>query len=316
MTDLPLVSVVIPVYNDEQYIAEAINSVLMQNYANLELIVIDDGSTDKTPDIILTFGNRVRFIRQKNAGSAVARNRGIQEATGKYIAFNDSDDLWAPNRLQQQVEFIENNPEYDAVCGVDVWVEEDFTLASVQEEEAKSGVHQVELLTESSGWHYLTILKKMPYHIINLMLSRELAKKLSFNPDLRRGQDLDYWLQLSRQTQIAHINQVYGYYRQLKKSISHRPHKRNYRLEIISSAISRFGITDMNGKSITQKELKNIFYGAHFSHGYELFHAKWYKRALKSFSKAIYVSPFKIGGLRYLIMSLFLFAMDAEKKYS
>jgi glycosyltransferase involved in cell wall biosynthesis len=113
----PLVSVVMPAYNAERHIAEAVNSVLAQTYRPLEIIVVDDGSTDATAETVRRLGPRVRFTTQANAGAGAARNRGVAMATGRYIAFLDADDSWPPEKLARQVEILETNPGCDLVFG-------------------------------------------------------------------------------------------------------------------------------------------------------------------------------------------------------
>jgi len=105
------VSVIIPTYNRAYCIKDAIDSVLAQSYCGCELIVVDDGSTDNTSEIIASYGSKVKYIRQENAGVSSARNRGIREARGEWIAFLDSDDIWLPEKLAIQVEGIAKHPE-------------------------------------------------------------------------------------------------------------------------------------------------------------------------------------------------------------
>ncbi len=115
----PAVSVVIPVYNGENYLRLALESVLRQTFQDLEIIVIDDGSKDSTPDIAQSFGERVRYVRQENAGVAAAVNHGIRLARGRYFAWLSHDDLWAPEKLSAQLEALQrvNGP---AVCYTDI----------------------------------------------------------------------------------------------------------------------------------------------------------------------------------------------------
>jgi len=113
----PLISVIIPVFNGERFIAEAIQSVLNQNYEPLEIIVIDDGSTDGTADIVKIFEGNIRYFYQKNSGIAVARNAGVTKAKGDFITFIDADDVWAKNKLEIQTRLFENNPEAELVIG-------------------------------------------------------------------------------------------------------------------------------------------------------------------------------------------------------
>lgn len=103
----PLVSVIIPTYNRASLIGRAIENVLEQTHQNKEVIVVDDGSTDDTPLVLNGFGNRIRVVTQKNAGPAAARNRGVEIALGEIIAFQDSDDLWMPSKLERQVELLQ-----------------------------------------------------------------------------------------------------------------------------------------------------------------------------------------------------------------
>ena len=107
----PLVSVVIPVYNQQRYIAEAVESVLKQTYSRVELVVVDDGSTDSTPDILGGYGRDLSYIQQDNAGAATALNRGITAATGELVGWLSSDDVYLPAKVERQVELFTARPE-------------------------------------------------------------------------------------------------------------------------------------------------------------------------------------------------------------
>lgn len=107
----PEISVIITAYNSEKYISRAINSVLAQSYKNFELLVIDDGSSDSTTDIVKSYGKTLTLIIKKNGGPSSARNTGIKKAAGKYICFFDADDVWLPNKLDKQIQAANNNPE-------------------------------------------------------------------------------------------------------------------------------------------------------------------------------------------------------------
>src|SRR2546426_189289 len=109
------VSVVIPVYNGEQYLADAIQSVRDQTYQNVEVIVVDDGSTDGSADVAKKFGEAIRYVHQSNGGVGKARNTGIAAARGAYLAFLDQDDLWLPDKLAVQVAYLDSHPEVGAV---------------------------------------------------------------------------------------------------------------------------------------------------------------------------------------------------------
>lgn len=109
-----LVSCIIPVFNGEKYLCEALNSVFAQTYRPIEVIVADDGSTDGSRAVAETFGDGVRWISQTTAGPAATRNLGVRAARGELAAFLDADDLWKPDKLERQVSVLRQRPELDA----------------------------------------------------------------------------------------------------------------------------------------------------------------------------------------------------------
>jgi glycosyltransferase involved in cell wall biosynthesis len=118
MTDSPLVTVIIPAYNRVDYIEQTIASVLEQTYPQVQLIVIDDGSTDGTCEKIQAFGNKLQLLTHpdhRNKGQSASINLGLRQARGKYIAILDSDDYWAPEKLDVQVNFLEKHPDIGLV---------------------------------------------------------------------------------------------------------------------------------------------------------------------------------------------------------
>lgn len=117
------ISVVIPTYNHRDTVAQAIESALAQEGVDLEILVINDGSPDDTASVIEPYRGRIRYFEQENAGQAAARNRGITEATGEYIALLDDDDLWPPAKLAWQLDVLEQNPEVVLVYGEDIRVD-------------------------------------------------------------------------------------------------------------------------------------------------------------------------------------------------
>jgi glycosyltransferase involved in cell wall biosynthesis len=113
----PLVSVIIPVFNGERFLREAVESVLAQQYSSLEIIVVDDGSTDGTANVARSLPETVRYLYQTNQGPAAARNRGIEQAQGSLIAFADADDLWPADKLELQLPYLIKEPAVDIVLG-------------------------------------------------------------------------------------------------------------------------------------------------------------------------------------------------------
>lgn len=299
--DLPLVSIIIPVYNGEKYIGECIQSVVDQSYPNKEIIVVDDGSSDHSRQVVENFGDQVCYHYQRNAGSAVARNCGIERARGRYIAFNDGDDLWSPNRLHQQVRFLEEHPEYGVATGRFQHVGQHFKLESAVPVDSTSEPVIDEAM---SGWVYHTLFECSWYHIIAALVRVEVLEKVRFNPDFRRGQDYDFWLQLAHHTRIAQLESNYAYYRKNEESISHKPHLRNYRAEIMEHNLCTHGASSRDGRSISQGKLNRLFYNVWFEYGYELFLAGWYRRALKAFNIARRKAPLSFSSYKFIIRCL------------
>lgn len=111
------VSVILPVFNGERFLAEAVDSVLAQEYEPLEIVVVDDGSTDGTAEVARGYGDRIRYCYQKNAGPAAARNQGLRLASGDVMAFIDADDLWPRGKLALQVGRLQQDPDLEVVTG-------------------------------------------------------------------------------------------------------------------------------------------------------------------------------------------------------
>jgi GT2 family glycosyltransferase len=170
----PLVSVIIPVYNGARFIAEAVQSVLAQEYGSLEIIVVDDGSTDETAEIVARLETDVRYIFQENAGAAAARNRGVRDASGDLIAFLDADDLWAPGSLRFLLNRLLQDPELDVVHG----------YARLFKDGASNG-----------GMDFLNPDEVFPYYIgAGLYRRRAFEKAGLFEELLRYSEDTEwYW---------------------------------------------------------------------------------------------------------------------------
>jgi len=118
----PLVSVIIPTYNRAWTLEAAVDSVLAQEYPNVEILVVDDGSTDETPALLDRYGDTIRVLTIENGGVSRARNHGIAASTGEFIAFLDSDDSWLPGKLTEQVGFFEKNPEALICQTEEIWI--------------------------------------------------------------------------------------------------------------------------------------------------------------------------------------------------
>jgi glycosyltransferase involved in cell wall biosynthesis len=182
------ISVIIPVYNTEKYLAQAIKSVLDQTVQPDEIIVVDDGSTDKSVEVARQFLPKVKIITQQNKGAGTARNVGIKEASGAYLAFLDADDLWVENKLEQQLSYLENHPETDMVFGI---------VAQFVSPEL-SAEHQSKLKTE---------LEKMPGYVAGAMLIKlETFMKVGLlNEKLELGEFIDWFSRAKDMSLSYHV---------------------------------------------------------------------------------------------------------------
>lgn len=126
MSQPPLISCIVPVYNGERYLSEALDSILGQTYRPLEIVVVDDGSTDETAAVVARYGERVRYLRQPNAGAPAARNRGLSATRAQFVAFLDADDRWHPKKLAWQMARFRARPELDlsVTGGQNFWMPE------------------------------------------------------------------------------------------------------------------------------------------------------------------------------------------------
>lgn len=197
----PLVSVVLCVHNREDYLAEAIASILTQTLADLELIIVDDASTDASPDLVRRFADgRIRYFRSEtNQGHAPSLNWGITEARGRYIALMDSDDISLPERLAQQVAFLEANPAI-ALCGG--WVE---TFGERQG--TRRFAHEPEEVNAR-------LLVECPFSTPTVMIRRPAAAGRRFDFE-RFGLAFDYayWVDVAAAAAVANLPQVILKYR-------------------------------------------------------------------------------------------------------
>jgi glycosyltransferase involved in cell wall biosynthesis len=182
----PQVSVIIPTYNRGWILKEAIDSVLTQDYKDFELIVVDDGSTDNTSEILASYGNGIRVLFQENKGVSAARNRGIAEASGQFIAFIDSDDLWLPQKLSTQVEFFNQTPDALICQTEEVWIRKGKRVNPKMRHKKPSG-----MIFEPS----LELCLVSPSAV---MIRRVLFDRVgAFDVTLPACEDYDLWLRIS-----------------------------------------------------------------------------------------------------------------------
>jgi glycosyltransferase involved in cell wall biosynthesis len=211
---LPIVSIIVPTYNGVRYIAETIQSILQQTYKDFEIIVIDDGSTDETVQVIHSFGKKVRYFYQSNRGPASARNIGIQQAKGKYIALIDHDDLWLPNKLEKQVPILEKMP------GVGLVYSDAFNFYT-DSNECPNTCFDLKQPYAGKVFKYLFIGNFIPN--LTVLVRKECFEKIGYfdvSGKMRMTDDYHMWLQVSQQYDFEYIDQPLAKFRRHQNNMS------------------------------------------------------------------------------------------------
>jgi glycosyltransferase involved in cell wall biosynthesis len=207
-----LVSVVIPTYNRTRQTIAAIESVLAQTYPDFEVIVVDDGSTDGSGQIVERFVgqrthgcHRIVFLSQHNQGASIARNTGIAEAQGKYIAFLDSDDLWAPEKLEWQVKALEQYKDECSACVTDARLVNDSGMDRGSFEAL--GRHYRQTIGIDRGATISLAHSFCGFWMSSLLVQADTIRQIGgFNPEISFVEDRDLHFRLSLATSIAYVN--------------------------------------------------------------------------------------------------------------
>ena len=203
----PQVSVVIPTYNNASLVGRAIGSVLAQSYRNLEILVVNDGSTDHTLEILSQYSDdRIQIINQANQERSAARNTGIRNATGEYIAFLDDDDWWHPLKIEKQIRYLDENPSLVLVCTWAYSVTPDEKIISLWGRDFPTGNQGKDQLV----WLFLSSSIPTP----TVLLRRDLLDRIGlFNTDIRYGEDWDLWMRTAVFGEFGCVPEPLAYYR-------------------------------------------------------------------------------------------------------
>lgn len=211
------ISVIIPVYNVEDYLTECVDSILNQTYKNYEILLIDDGSTDKSPQICDTYSeknNKIRVIHTRNRGLSAARNLGTEKAQGEYIFYLDSDDYVENNVLERMLKIVEQD-NADIVCGNFMYTYPDRTVIAIKEEK------EYEVLDTYSAMEQLVKGKKIQNFAWGKLIKKEIAQDHKF-PVGKLFEDM-YWTHyiIDQAAKVAIDYKSFVYYRQRDNSISY-----------------------------------------------------------------------------------------------
>ncbi len=204
----PSISVVIPVFNGEKFLHQAISSALQQTYPPHEIIVVDDGSSDATGQIAASFGSSIRFLKQVNQGPSAARNLGTQASTGNWIAFLDADDLWFPDKLAMQVAALEAHP--------------DAGLLYTGRVELHPDGRTTEVRAQPPAWVYRRLAFENPIFPSTVLARRSLMLEHPWPTDFKSSEDWASFYRLSRAATFVALEAPTITYRLHPDSLTHR----------------------------------------------------------------------------------------------
>ena len=280
------VSVVIPTYNRESFITKAIDSVEAQTYRNVEVVVIDDGSTDNTRSLLeRRYGEKVRYFYQENKGIAAARNTGIRESSGDYIAFLDSDDYWVPEKLERQMELFRKHPEYGMVAS---------QCASV----LLDGSFRDKNRPGKSGWVFTDLFIKNFIRTSSAVITRECLDRVGlFDEELKECEEYDLWLRIAAKYPVGFINESLAVYTD------------NPLGTCIDSLVGRLFRLKVLEKDYLEKMLPKKLYNRRIAENCHHIGRHYQKRgnrqeALSYLRRAQHLSPWYIKNLLFLVYYL------------
>ncbi|MDD3296623.1 MAG: glycosyltransferase [Candidatus Omnitrophica bacterium] len=197
-------SIIIPAYNNADLTVKAVESVLNQTYKNIEIIVVDDGSTDNTREILQPYSKRIKYIYKKNGGACSARNLGISAANGEYIGFLDCDDIYLPRKAERSVKFLDEHPDYGFV----------YTAAYYIDENEKILRKFSHYLSRKTGWINKKLLLRNYICSSTAVIRKSSFEKTGvFDESIFTPADWDMWLRLSENYKVGYINEPLTLYR-------------------------------------------------------------------------------------------------------
>lgn len=291
-----VVSVIIPVYNCARFVAEAVQSALNQDYDAKEIIVVNDGSTDDTIDVLRSFGDKIRLIDQKNGGPPKARNAGLRAARGEYIAFLDADDIWSPGKLTAQSDHLDSHPEVGTVFST--WQEwrPDPDGAFRRPEYFDVTMHDDAVDNSCSGWLYNRLLFDCELLTTTVMLRASTVQAIGeFDVSMFNGDDYDYWIRASRIAPISKLKSIGALYRILPNSVARTPRETNFEYEVIRKAVSRWGLIGPDGTVTDPVKMDQRFERLTLSHGYAHLQNGDPRLALGAFRELLRRHPAKVS---------------------
>jgi glycosyltransferase involved in cell wall biosynthesis len=296
------VTVIIPAYNAGQFVEESLQSVLVQDWPADEIIVVNDGSTDRDYGELAALAPNIRVVNQANRGVSAARNRGCALATSDYVAILDADDVWLPMKLRSQMQHLADHPATDAVFCLGMywrpkdagnrWVRPDLALIA-------SAVD-----FDITQLRYADFLLNIPVASSTMVIKRSVWRAIGgFNEGMKYAEDQDFNLRLSRSYRVDLVKQIGMLYRQHATSATARIQDQNHWADVTSRAIEAMGLSDASGMRVDVSRLRRRLAQLHFFHGYDHFWRGQLSVARREFRRAFLKNPVDPKTLAYLFVS-------------
>ena len=278
MKPQPFFSVIIPSYNRKPFLTKCIDSVMTQSYTDFEIIVIDDGSTDGTNNLIASYtDDRLTPIRQDNYGVSHARNRGIEKSTGNFIAFLDSDDWWTINKLQKTADYIHNFPQIKIFHSEEIWYRKNILLPQKLKHK------------NPTGSAYESVLRICCISMSTAVVHKDVFSHIgTFHEGFEACEDYDFWLRTTNEYEVKLIPETLtlkdgGRPDQLSSSVWGLD---RFRIKALQKMLTSNTLTPERYKT-TYKELKKkclVFAKGAEKHG-KSEEAEYYRRLYTDFKK-------------------------------
>ncbi len=291
----PLVSIVVPTYNCAAFLPSSIGSILAQTYDSYEIIVINDGSTDNTSEVLQPFMQKIRYIQlEQNRGGAAARNIGIRSARGKYIAFFDADDLWLPEKLQTDIGYFNRYPDVSMVCSRHINMDEHGKVFDeAPGKQLPSGNVFSQLFSEQNFVITSSVtVRKEVFEAVGV-----------FDEELVNCQDWDLWLRIAFHFKVAGINKPLVKYRHNPHSLSkNRNSVLKYQKVVIEKAYHAF----KGGEHGISEALYKKRLASHYAKvGRYYLRTGDTRRARENFALSLKYSLLNVRSLRYYLCTFF-----------
>lgn len=232
MSEDPKVTVVIPAYNAARYLAEAVESALNQTYSDLEVLVVDDGSTDRTPFLLERYGRAIRTIRKRNGGTPSALNEGIRQARGEWIAWLSADDAFLPEKLAKQMAYADAHPECALI----------YTNWFVVDARGEKISYLISPTFRTQSEQITALLRGCVINGSTTLVRKEAYVSAGlFDESLPQAHDWDMWLRLARDFRFGHVAEPLLRYRWHGENMSARPDALAYNDRVLAKARAYLG---------------------------------------------------------------------------